>query len=262
MDHSRELERYDDSFQPNTSPGSGDAVNLAGASGVGQYVTIGGNGSAASLTASGNVLLKGQVTVAGKLSLATATGAAATLALNNARMTAATAAITGRLEAESASIATVSSLAMLTGGTLLSLGGSAVQLGGLIANGSGNVLAIDANSAPEDRQRHCRGGRCADTGGGQHSRDDRGDLRQRCPPTEHSRSPAAAALFIDLSGTAESDSYAAAPTISGTGTFSLTENSTLGLGVADTAAIRFAGPNATLVLATPSAGAISGFHGR
>src|SRR5207302_10265852 len=67
-------------------------------------------------------------------------------------------------------------------------------------------------------------------------------------------------LFIDMTNGAASDPYATTlPTISGTGTLVLTEGSTLGLGVTDSAAISFAGPNATLVLAALPTATISGF---
>ena len=67
------------------------------------------------------------------------------------------------------------------------------------------------------------------------------------------------AMMIDMSGMAESDPYASNATISGTGTLSLTENSTLGLGVVDSTAIQFSGPGATLLLAAIPTATISGF---
>jgi hypothetical protein len=66
-------------------------------------------------------------------------------------------------------------------------------------------------------------------------------------------------LFIDLNGTAEADPHSSTPPIGGTGTLWLTEASALGLGVADSAAIQFAGPDATLILAKLPSATITGF---
>jgi hypothetical protein len=62
-----------------------------------------------------------------------------------------------------------------------------------------------------------------------------------------------------MSGTVASDLYSSAPAISGTGTLSISDGSTLGLGAADSAAIQFAGPNGTLALAKIPTGTIQGF---
>ena len=53
---------------PARTPGSLNAVTIAGSSSPNQYTTIGGAGSAASLTTSGNVLLTGQVSLTGPVS--------------------------------------------------------------------------------------------------------------------------------------------------------------------------------------------------
>ena len=62
-----------------------------------------------------------------------------------------------------------------------------------------------------------------------------------------------------MTATGEIDPYETNPAISGSGILVLTEDSTLGLGVADSAAIQFAGPIATLLLAAVPTPTITGF---
>ena len=245
---------------PITMPGTLDPVTVAGGTGAGQYITIGGNGSAASLTINGQVLLTGQINVAGQVKVVPGSGAAAALALDSGASLTAGGAVTvsGRLQVEGGSSATIAGNAMLMGGSLLALGGSSLQAGGLIGNGSGDVIVVDASSS----------------------------LRIGAPTTANAGtltlSPTATAVFagsiygsvvangafwvnaggallIDMNGAAKSDPYEANPTVSGAGSFLLSEGSTLGLGVSDSAAIQFAGPNATLMLAVLPTATISGF---
>jgi hypothetical protein len=245
---------------PTLVPGSGNAVTISGSVSTGQYTTIGGNGATADLAVTGNVLLTGQVTVAGAVHVSSGTGPATALTLAaGARLTAgASAEIFGRLEVGGGSSVTLPGYALLFGGSLLALGGSIVQAGGLIGDSSGDVIAIDANSVVKI-------GTSAGTAAG--------------ALTIASGAPAEFAgliygsvvdngalwvagggtLFIDMNATAENDPYASNPTISGTGLLVLTAGSTLGLGVVDSAAILFDGPNATLVLAAMPTAAISGF---
>ena len=245
---------------PGTMPGALDPVSIAGSMVAGQYISIGGNGSAASLTISGNVLLTGQISVGGQVQVVAGSGPSGALVLaNGAGLTAGGGAtVAGRLQVEGGSSATIAGNATLLGGSLLALGGSTLQAGGLIGNGGGDVIVVDANSS----------------------------VRIGSPTTAYggtlSLSPSATAVFsgsiygsvvangvfwvnaggslmIDMVGTAKSDPYEANPTVSGSGGFFLTEGSTLGLGVGDSAAIQFAGPNATLMLAALPTASISGF---
>jgi hypothetical protein len=237
-------------------PGSGNAVTIAGNTGAAQYTTIGGNGAAASLAVTGNVLLTGQTTVGAQATVA----AASALALDvGATLTAGSAAITGTLSAGHGSSATITGTATLSGGSLLALDGSTVDAGVLIANDSSNVIAVDGNStlqvgapgaAPAGALTIHAGATAALTGAIYGSVDAIGTLAVE----------GGGALFIDLNGAAESDPYAAkAPTISGAGSLTLAEGSTLGLGVVDSTAITFAGPNATLQLAAIPTATITGF---
>jgi hypothetical protein len=245
---------------PATVPGSANVVLIPGSIGVGQYTTIGGNGAAVDLTVTGNVLLTGQVSVAGSLHVSTGSGPAAALTLQTgARLTAGgSAQVFGSLEVEDGSSATMPGYALLYGGTLLVLDGSTVQAGGLIGDSAGDVIAVDANSV-------LKIGTSAATAAGALT-------IASGAPAEFSGLIYASVidngllwvsgggtLFIDMNATAESDPYASAPTISGTGILVLTEGSTLGLGVADSTPILFDGPNATLTLAAIPTAAISGF---
>ncbi len=245
---------------PGTMPGTLDPVSIAGSMVAGQYTSIGGNGSAASLTISGNVLLTGQISVGGQVQVVVGSGLSGALVLaNGAGLTVGGGAtVTGRLQVEAGSSATIAGNATLLGGSLLALGGSSLQAGGLIGNGGGDIIVVDANSS----------------------------VRVGSPTTAYagtlSLSPSATAVFsgsiygsvvangafwvnaggslmIDMTGTAKSDPYEANPTVSGSGSFFLTEGSTLGLGVVDSTAIQFAGPNATLLLAALPTASISGF---
>ena len=241
---------------PSKVAGRGNAVTIA--AGVGQYTTIGGNGAAASLAIGGNVLLTGQIAAAGQLSIAPASGQPATLALNmGAQLTAGSAVITGILEVNGSS-ATIAGNASLVNGTLLALNGGFVQASGLIGGGS-NVIAIDSSSVVTI---------------GTTANPIKGALTQAAGTTAVLSGSiygnivtngalavaGGGSLFIDMTGAAASDPYSNTPTIGGTGTLSITEGSTLGLGaVASSIIIQFAGPNGTLVLAALPTGLIRGF---
>jgi hypothetical protein len=91
-----------------TVPGSGNAVTIVGAILAGVYTTIGGNGAAASLTVSNNVMLTNQLNITGALSVLL-TSNPSSLALDaGAKLTAGSAAIsTGRGNIAECSAATV-----------------------------------------------------------------------------------------------------------------------------------------------------------
>ncbi len=244
---------------PTTVPGSGNAVTITGKTAANQYTTIGGTGSAASLSFSGNVLLTGQITDAGPLTITSPSAVPSTLALDSgAKLTAAAAAITGTLQAGTGSSATVSGWATLTGGMLLALDGSTIQLGALIGNGGNNVIAVDANAfIRAGTATAAVAGALTDTANSFVALT--GSVYGNVVANGQFAVEGGGALFIDMNGGVSSDPYSSAPTISGTGSLSLSEGSTLGLGAADTAAIQFAGPNATLLLAKLPGGTISGF---
>jgi hypothetical protein len=245
---------------PTTVPGSGDPVTIVGNITPGQYTTVGGNGATATLGITGNVLLTGQISIAGSLNVSSGNGPAAALALEaGASVTAAGSVLVfGKMEVGGGSAVTLPGYAVLFGGSLLALDGSTVQVGGLIGDSGGDVIAVDTSSV-------LKIGASVNAPAG--------------ALTVSASAPAAFAgviygsvvlngalwvagggsLFIDLSGTAEYDPYASNPTISGTNLLVLTDGSTLGLGVVDTAPIEFNGPNATLVLAAMPTNIISGF---
>lgn len=212
------------------APGAGNAVTFS------QNATIGGQGAAAKLTVSG-----------------------AELALDGGgALTAGSATVGGTLQVGGGSTARVTGSLTLGGGTLLALAGSTVKLGGLVGNGIGNVIAVDANSsvavgapvAPANGALTLAAGKTIAMAGAIYgSVVDLGTIAVA----------AGGALSIDLPGSASSDPYAAAGTISGAGVLQLDEGSSLGLGVADSTAIRFAGPGATLQLAAIPTATISGF---
>jgi hypothetical protein len=245
---------------PTTVPGSGNVVLIAGSIGVGQYTTVSGNGAAVDFTVTGNVLLTGQVSVAGSVHVSTGSGPAAVLTLQTgAKLTAGgSTEIFGRMEVEDGSSATMPGYALLYGASLLVLDGSTVQAGGLIGDSAGDVIAVDANSVMKI-------GTSATTAAGTLT-------VASGAPAEFSGLIYASlvdngllwvagggTLFIDMTATAESDPYASAPTISGSGILVLAEGSTLGLGVADSTPILFDGPNAALDLIALPTATISGF---
>jgi hypothetical protein len=239
---------------PTTVPGSGDAVTIAG-SGNAQYTSVGGKGAAASLATSGHVLLTGQVAVTAGV----AVSQTAELALDaGATLTAASAALDGTLSAGHGSSAKISGTATLTGGSLLALDDSTVQVGALIGDGSGNVIAVDANSTIKiGSPSSAAAGALTEAAGATAAFN--GAIYGSVVTAGTLAVAGGGALFIDMTGTAASDPYASKPTISGTGTLLLTEGSTLGLGVADRVAIQFAGPDATLQLAAIPTATITGF---
>ena len=242
-----------------TAPASGNTVLIGGVIGTGQYTTIGGNGSAAVLTVTGNVLLTGQVAIGGSVHVSTGNGPAAVLTLENgAQMTAGgSAEVFGRMEFGGGSTATVASYAVLFGGSLLVLNGSVVQAGGLIGDSAGDVLGIDGNSSLNIGTSNGVAGTLTISASA--PAEFAGNIYGSVIDNGRLWVSAGGTLFIDMSGTVASDPYGGNPTIGGTGVLTLDEGSTLGLGVACSAAIQFMGPNATLTLVAIPTGAIYGF---
>ncbi|WP_158929151.1 hypothetical protein [Acidisphaera sp. S103] len=246
--------------QPATVAGAGNVVLVAGSIGVGQYTTIGGNGSAVDFTVTGNVMLTGQLNVAGSVHVSTGSGPAAALTLQaGARLTAGgSAQIFGRMEVEDGSSAVMPGYALLYGASLLVLDGSTVQAGGLIGDSAGDVIAVDADSVMKI-------GTAANTAAGTLTiaagapAEFSGLIYASLVDNGQFRVSGGGTLLIDMNTTAEDDPYASSPTISGSGLLLLTEGSTLGLGVVDSAAIQFVGPDATLMLAAIPTATITGF---
>jgi hypothetical protein len=247
------------STTPTTVPGSGNAVTIAGSTAGSQTATtVGGNGAAASLAVSGDVLLTGTVAVAGRVSVSQASSIGELALDAKAKLTAGSAAITGTLQVGGGSSATVSGAAILTGGTVLALDGSTVQVGSLIANASNDVIAVDANSIFKiGSPTTAAAGTITQAAGATAALS--GSIYGNIAAGGTIAVVGGGALFIDLTGTATTDPYGSAPTVSGAGLLSITEGSTLGLGAADSTAISFAGPNGTLVLAKLPTATISGF---
>ncbi len=234
-----------------TLPGTLDPVTING--GNSQYMTIGGTGLCASLAVTGLILLTGQVTSAGQLAQ---TGQTASLALEaGAKVTAASATLAGIWEVGGGSSATIAGTATVNGGALLALNNGTVQLGGLIGN---DVIAIDASSsirigsvtgAAAGALTQAVGATTALTG----------SIFGNIVANGTLAVAGGGSLFIDMTGGAASDPYETTSSIGGTGTLSITEGATLGLGAIDSALIQFAGPNATLVLSALPTYLIRGF---
>ncbi len=244
-----------------TVPGGGDVVSIAGSTVAGQYTTVTGNGAAVDLTVTGNVMLTGQVNVAASVHVSTGSGPAADLALQaGAVVTAAgSGEVFGRMELGGGSSMTFPGYAFLYGGSMLVLSGSAVRAGGLIGDSAGDILAVDANSTLQIGGAAPAVAGTVSIGAGAPA-EFSGQIYGSVVSNGALWVSGGGTLFIDMNGTAESDPYATAtPTIGGSGSLVLAENSTLGLGVADSAAIQFAGPDATLILAAIPSATITGF---
>jgi hypothetical protein len=226
---------------------------------IASNVAIGGNGSAGNLAVTGSVLLTGHVIVSWTTTIGAASGASASVAeAGGAWLITGNATVTGRWEVGAGSVGVVYYFATLAGGTLLSLGGSTVQIASLMTSGGNNVLAVDSYSIikvggpPTAAQGALTLAAGISTAFG-------GSIYGNVVANGTLQAPGGGTLLIDMTGTAASAPYSAAPTISGTGSLWLAEGSTLGIGAADSAAIQFGGPNATLLLAVLPTGTISGF---
>ena len=237
-------------------PGSLNAVTVAGTTAAGQFTSIGGSGACAGLAVSGAVLLSGRVAGAGRLTVA---GAASALALaGGAQLTAAGALVAGKLQLTGASSAALSGTATLAAGALLSLSGSSLQLGGLIEMGDGNAIAVDANSSiVVGASAAAVAGALVQAAGAPVVLT--GSLFGNVVANDAFSVAAGGALFIDINAGAVQDPYGSAPTVTGSGTLVLNQNSTLGLGAVASAAIRFAAPGGVLALAALPTGTIGGF---
>jgi hypothetical protein len=246
---------------PVHTPTNLNPVTVAGTTNPNQYTSIGGNGFGASLTTNGNVLLTGQVSIAGAAAVRAGLGPPATLALaTGAKLTVGgSLQVSGRLQVSgTGSAVTASGSATITSGSMLALNGSTIQAAGLIGTGIGNVIAVDTASA-------IKIGASATAALGTFTQAANttvaltGTIYGNVVANGTISVAAGGSLFIDMSGPNPVNPYASTSTIGGTGTLSISEGSTLGLGAVDSAAIAFAGPNAVLALAALPTATITGF---
>lgn len=198
--------------------------------------------------------MTGQIAISGTLAIS-----AGTLALaGGARLMTSVAKIAGGLEVSGASVAVVTGTATLSGGILDAFGNSTIQLGALLGVGSGNVLAIDANSIIKIGMPNAVAGGLTQAAGT--TAVFSGSIYGNVIANGTLAVPGGSALFIDMTGMAANDPYEATSSIGGSGALAISQGATLGLGAIDTAAIQFTGPNATLALAAIPSGTISGFY--
>ena len=237
-----------------TAPTSLSTVIIAGGAGD-NFTNIAGTGSAAQMSISGDVLLWGTVGLSGGLT--SAAGSELDLdggaSISAAGLTLATAATMSAVDNSSA---TITSTATLANGTLLAASGSSIRLGGLVANGLGlntGLVAVDDSSSIEigSTGNASAGAITIDKG---QSAAISGALDGNVVVNGTLAVQAGGMLAID-----QSDPFGSGQTIAGTGTLQIGEGSELLLGVADSAAIRFAAPAGTLVANSIPTGQISGF---
>ncbi len=241
-----------------TAPGLSNAATITGGI-AGAFTNITGSGAAGQLAINADVLLWGTIAVGGATAVmgsadldldGGATLMAGTLALGNG----------AALEVGGGSNLAAAGGAMLAGGVLEALNGSSIQLGGLVATGVNNgyvcttgLIAVDGNSAIEvgNAGGAALGAITIDTGVTAAAT---GALDGNVVVKGGLAVEAGASLAIDLA-----DAFGSATAIGGVGTLTISENSLLTLGIADSAAIAFGGPYGTLVLDALPSGAIAGF---
>lgn len=251
-----------------SAPGLSNAVTIVGGSAIGGssgggssggFINITGTGAAAQLAIGNDVLLWGTVAIGGTATImgsadldldGGATLAAGALALGNA----------AALEVSGGSYLAAAGGATLAGGLLEALNGGSVQLGGLVANGVNNgyasctgLIAVDGGSSIEvgTAGGAALGAITIDAGV---TAAVTGTVEGNLIVNGSVAVQAGGRLTIDVT-----DPLGAATAISGSGTVAISENSLLTLGIADSAAIAFNGPNGTLVLDALPSGTISGF---
>ena len=242
------------------APGAASTVAITGGT-ADNFVNVGGSGAAAQLTLTQEVLLWGTTTVTGTVALLAAT-APTELDLDGGVLVAGgvTLAAGTALELADNSSLTATAAATLTDGFLLAASGSAMQLGGLIANSVtaswttlSSTIAVDDSGSIEIGT---AGGAAAGviTVDAAHTAALSGTIYGNVVVNGTVAVEAGNQLSIDLT-----DPFGNAQSISGIGSLSLSESSQLTLGVADSANIQFAGPSGTLVLAALPSGTIRGF---
>jgi hypothetical protein len=238
--------------------GSQFQVSTAAATGFGTISVLpaatGGSLSTATLAIGHDTTMSGQIVISALLAIS----GGSVMTLTGARLNAPNANITGTLDAGNGSGAVIAYTATLSGGTLLALDGSTIQLGALVGTGNGNVIAVDANSIVKVAAPTAVAG--ALTQGPNSTLIMSGSIYGNVVANGTLAVPAGGWLFIDLTGQSANDPYETTSTIGGSGTLTIAEGATLGLGATDTASIQFNGPNATLALAAIPSGHIAGFY--
>jgi hypothetical protein len=242
-------------------PGATNAVTITGGT---TFTNITGAGAAAQLSIANNVLLWGTTTVGGAVTLMGGdnfTGAdleldgGASLAAGSLNLggSASGQQAANTLEVGNGSSLVVIGSATLAGSNLMALAGSTVELGALIANG-GNTIAVDDNSSVEigTTGGAALGAVTIDNGV---SAPISGTIYGNVVDNGTLAVQAGGNLNIDIGG----DPFGTAQSISGSGALILSENSSLSLGVADSAAIQFGGPAGSLNLSVLPTGTITGF---
>ena len=216
-------------------------------------------GAAGSSVSTATLAIADDTPMSGRIVISTllAISGGSTLTLSDARLNAPNADITGSLDAGTGSGAVIAYTASLSGGTLQALDGSTIQLGALVGSGSGNVIAVDANSIVKIATPTAAAG--ALTQGPNSTVIVSGSIYGNVVTDGTLAVPAGGSLFIDLTGQTAADPYETTSSIGGSGTLAIAEGATLGLGATDTASIQFNGPDATLALAAIPSGRIEGF---
>jgi hypothetical protein len=241
---------------PGTVPGSNtNPVSIAG------NTVIGGTGAAGNVMVSGNLTLTGQLIVSWTTTVGSASGQSANLAVSGGGvLVTAYIVVAGSWEVGGGSVAAVYYSATLENATLVVGGGSTLLAVTLADSGSGDVVAVDADSIMRVGYAATGTAGALTIGSGTITALV-GSIYGNLIVSGALQTTGGGTLFIDMTGTGESDPYSNTPTVGGSGQIWLAEGSTLGLGAADSAAIQFGGPNATLVLATAAAtsATISGF---
>ena len=241
-------------------PGANNTVSIVG----GASTNILGNGAAAQLAVAGNVVLWGTVAVGGAVQLAQGGSGELDLDGNASLVSASLNLVNGTtMEVVDGSQLVVSGGATLSDAFLLATNGSTVQVGSLIANAyvpslsyAGEVygtIAVDDGASLEvgTTGSAALGAITIDRG---QSATVAGSLEGNLVLNGTLGLQAGDALIID-----GNDPFGSPQAISGAGTLVLHENSQLTLGVADSAAIQFAGPSGTLTLDALGSGTINGF---
>lgn len=235
-------------------PSLTNAVTIAGGTSS-DFTNIIGTGTAAQMTVTGDVLLWGSVAVGAGIALA----AGSELDLDGGGAISAASLTVGAgatMQAEDGSAVKISASATLTGAFLLAASGSSIELGSLLVSGSGQnsgTVAVDSGASIEigTTGNVALGAITIDSG---RSATISGTLDGNLVLNGTLAVQAGGALAIDAT-----DPFGTAQTITGTGVLMIGEDSQVCLGVADSAAIQFAGPAGTLVARSLPSGIISGF---
>ena len=241
-----------------STPSGLNAVSITG--GIGDaFTNITGTGSASQLSIAQDVAVWGTVTVAGTLSVVASPSTGSELDVDGgAAVTAAALTIAAGTTLEVAQGSTISaSGAILNGGFLLATSNSRAQFGSLTENGASylypSTIAVDDSASIEVGSVGGAALGALTIDAGQTSAVS-GTIDGNVVLNGTLAVEAGTTLAIDVS-----DPFGTPQSISGSGKLAISENSQLRLGVADSAAIQFAGPAGTLILSAVPTATISGF---